>query len=74
MLAGYGRLTAEQFSTVEPKPDQQKKRIRWERTALLKTLHRKKTADSSYKYDVVLFGPGGELIGTAKPEEATGMP
>lgn len=59
-LAGYGRLGPEDFSLIEPRPDADG--LAWSRTAILRAVHR--AMGPQVAYDVVVYGPGGELIRT----------
>lgn len=64
-LAGYGRLGPEDFSLVEPRADSDG--LAWMRTARLRVIHRSVPGEN-YDYDVVTYGPGGELIRTERFE------
>lgn len=63
-LAGYGRLGAEDFDLIEPVAGSDA--LIWMRTAALRVIHRdaRTKRDQTYDYDVVAYGPGGELLRT----------
>ena len=66
-LAGYGRLDDSDFSPIQPQPATDD-RVAWIRTAILQSINRLTTKpapdDSAFAFDVVVYGPGGELIPT----------
>ena len=74
-LAGYGRLDDDDFSPISPDAGPEG-RVAWSRVALLQTLDRlsegtqldkpneKGEFQSALDYDVVFYGPGGELVPT----------
>ena len=66
-LAGFGRLDDDDFSPIRPAPGPDA-RVDWSRTAVLQTVDRvapEELADPGvFRYDVVFYGPGGELIPT----------
>jgi hypothetical protein len=65
-LAGYGRLGPDDFSLIEPRPDRDG--LAWSRTANLRAVHR--AMGPPIAYDVVVYGPGGELIRTERKEHS----
>lgn len=65
-LAGYGRLEDDDFAPVRAQPSGDRQ-IAWTRTANIQTLDRVDEFNlPNYVYDVVLYGPGGELIPTER--------
>jgi len=72
-LAGFGRLEDDDFAPIVPEPANADQ-VSWSRTANVQSLDRLDSAaraavasnprDCPYHYDVVLYGPGGELIPT----------
>jgi hypothetical protein len=65
ILAGYGRLSNSEFSPIRPNAGKSQQ-IEWSRTASLEVLHRINNPAnlSSYDYDVVVYGSGGEVFPT----------
>jgi hypothetical protein len=66
-LSGYSRLSSDAFSTIQPIKEGD--HIQWRRTVQLQTLERLSSqtelsdlAAAPYQYDVVVYGPGGEMI------------
>jgi hypothetical protein len=73
-LAGFGRLADRDFSPIEPRyrPLVDPDHIQWLRTGQLQTVLRNDSLDMNngkcpFEFDVVVNGPGGELIPTAIP-------
>jgi hypothetical protein len=70
-LAGYGHFGPEDFSLIQPRSDGDG--LAWSRTAGLRVIHRAMPDhramldQEKYGYDVVAYGPGGELIRTETP-------
>jgi hypothetical protein len=76
-LSGYGRLDDDDFTPIRPEPgrDDERAAVAWVRTAILQSLDRlppdatvldatQTRPATAVRFDVVFFGPGGELIPT----------
>jgi hypothetical protein len=69
-LSGYGRLGDADFTPIRPGPGLTSDEVQWSRSAGLWTLDRidardiNENADSPFAYEVVVYGPGGEMIPT----------
>jgi hypothetical protein len=72
-LSGYGRLGDAEFTPIRPGPGAIPGDVEWSRLAGLRTLDRvdkrddNDNPDDPFVYDVVVYGPGGELIPTIEP-------
>jgi hypothetical protein len=64
VLAGYGRLDSKDFGAVAPRPQSVDTTVRlfWERSATLRSLDRAGPQGEGFKPDVVVYGPGGEVL------------
>lgn len=73
ILAGYGRLSNSEFSPIRPNAGESQQ-IEWSRSASLEVLHRVNNPanPSSYDYDVVVYGSGGEVLTTEQTTNERG--
>lgn len=68
LLSGYGRLGDADFTPIRPGPGLTSGEVQWSRSAGFRTLDRidesdiNENADSPFAYEVVVYGPGGEMI------------
>jgi hypothetical protein len=74
-LSGYGRLGDSEFTPIRPGPGLTPGEVEWSRIAGFRALdraderHSKDNADEPFDYDVIVYGPGGELIPTIQPSQ-----